>query len=88
MQIRASENGKFIRVFVQDNGVGIAKEAHERIFEIFHKLNKTAEGTGIGLAIVKKAMDRMGGRVGLESTPGNGSTFWLDLKNPTYQDRA
>jgi len=68
-----------VRLFFQDNGIGIEKEEHEKIFEIFQQLNKSYEGTGIGLAIVKKAIARMGGKVGLESQPGQGSTFWLDL---------
>ena len=68
-----------VRLFFQDNGIGIEKEEHEKIFEIFQQLNKSYEGTGIGLAIVKKAIARMGGRVGLESEPGQGSTFWLEL---------
>ena len=83
VKIWAAPQGKFVRLFVQDNGIGIAKESHERIFEIFQQLNKKVEGTGIGLAIVKKAAERMGGAVGLESAPGKGSTFWLDLKNPS-----
>lgn len=68
-----------VRLFFQDNGIGIEKEEHEKIFEIFQQLNKSYEGTGIGLAIVKKAVERMGGNVGLESEPGQGSTFWLEL---------
>ena len=72
----------FVRLYIQDNGIGIPHEAHEKIFEIFQRLSKRYDGTGIGLAIVKKAIERMGGRVGLTSNPSNGSTFWLDLKAP------
>jgi len=72
----------FVRLYIQDNGIGIPHEAHEKIFEIFQRLSKRYDGTGIGLAIVKKAVERMGGRVGLTSNPSNGSTFWLDLKAP------
>ncbi len=68
-----------VRLFFQDNGIGIEKEEYAKIFEIFQQLNKNYEGTGIGLAIVKKAIERMGGSVGLESEPGKGSTFWLEL---------
>jgi len=69
-----------VRVRIQDNGIGIPSEAHEKIFTIFYRFSKKYEGTGIGLAIVKKAAEPMGGAVGLSSAPGKGSTFWLDLK--------
>ncbi len=69
-----------VRLFFQDNGIGIEPESHEKIFGIFQRLNKEYEGTGIGLAIVKKAAERMGGQVGLQSEPGKGSTFWLELQ--------
>jgi signal transduction histidine kinase len=67
---------------VQDNGIGIAPDQHERIFGIFQRINKSAPGTGIGLAIVKKATERMGGRVGVQSAPRKGSTFWIELQEP------
>jgi len=71
-----------LRLYFQDNGVGIPREAHERICAIFQRLSRDHEGTGIGLAIVKKAVERMGGSVGVASEPGKGSTFWLELKPP------
>jgi signal transduction histidine kinase len=67
---------------VQDNGVGIAADQQEKIFAIFQRVDKSYEGTGIGLAIVKKAVERMGGKVGVQSEPGEpgrGSTFWIEL---------
>ncbi len=76
---RQGAGPSFVRVNVQDNGIGIPKESREKVFAIFQRLNKGYEGTGIGLAIVKKAAERMGGRVGVESEPGEGSTFWLEL---------
>ncbi len=69
-----------IRLFVRDNGIGIAPDQHEKIFAIFQRVSKNYDGTGIGLAIAKKAAERMGGSVGLESQLGQGSTFWIDLK--------
>ena len=57
-----------------------AKEAQERVFGIFQRVSQSYEGTGIGLSIVKKAIERMGGRVGVESTEGRGSTFWIEVK--------
>jgi PAS domain S-box-containing protein len=70
-----------VRLFVQDNGIGIPKEAQERMFRMFERFhnNQAYEGTGIGLTIVRKAVERMGGRVGVDSEPGKGSTFWVEL---------
>lgn len=70
-----------IRLWVEDNGIGIASEYHERIFRVFERLHgvETYPGTGIGLAIVRKGMERLGGRVGLESQPHGGSRFWIEL---------
>jgi signal transduction histidine kinase len=76
------DRSQFVRVYIKDNGIGIPHESHEKIFEIFQRLSKRYDGTGIGLAIVKKAVERMGGKVGLTSSPDNGSTFWLELKVP------
>jgi PAS domain S-box-containing protein len=73
--------GRYIRLWVEDNGIGIAPEHRARIFEVFQRLHGMAEypGTGIGLAIVKKGIERLGGTVGVESTPGEGSRFWIEL---------
>lgn len=70
-----------VRLWVADNGIGIDPAAHQRIFELFHRdhPNPDYEGTGIGLAIVRKAAERMQGRVGVESQPGQGSRFWIEL---------
>ena len=73
------EGGQRARIYFQDNGLGIDKDAHESIFGIFQRVSKSYEGTGIGLSIVKKGVERMGGAVGLESEPGKGSKFWLEL---------
>jgi len=69
------------RFWMEDHGIGIAAEYHARIFKVFERLNKTEEypGTGIGLAIVARAMERMGGRAGVESALGQGSRFWIDF---------
>jgi signal transduction histidine kinase len=71
-----------IRVWFKDNGIGIASENHERIFRLFERIHPATEyeGTGIGLTIVRKATERMGAQVGLESEPGKGSNFWIELK--------
>jgi PAS domain S-box-containing protein len=76
-----SEGGKAV-LRVQDNGIGIPPEHIGRVFEPFIRLpNATnAPGTGMGLAIVKKAAERLNGAVGADSTPGKGSCFWLELQ--------
>jgi PAS domain S-box-containing protein len=73
-----------IRLFVEDNGIGIPKEAQERMFGMFERFHdqRIYEGTGIGLTIVRKAVERLGGRVGVESEPCKGSIFWIQLRNP------
>jgi two-component system CheB/CheR fusion protein len=71
----------WVRVWVEDNGIGIAPEYQEQVFRLFLRLHRDAYGgTGVGLAIVQKGVERMGGRVGVESTPGQGSRFWLELR--------
>jgi signal transduction histidine kinase len=71
-----------IRVWIKDNGIGIAPENHERIFRLFERIHapEEYEGTGIGLTIVRKAAERMGAQVGFESELGKGSRFWIQLK--------
>jgi PAS domain S-box-containing protein len=69
------------RIKVRDNGIGVEPEHYERIFRVFERLHSSEAypGTGIGLAIVAKAVERMGGRVGVESKVGHGSEFWIEL---------
>jgi len=65
--------------FVRDNGMGIAPEYQERIFRLFDKLDAQSEGTGVGLALVKRIIEFHGGRIWIESEPGKGSTFFFTL---------
>ncbi len=82
IRIWAEPVDDYFRLCFQDNGIGIASENHGRIFRMFERINPDNEyrGTGIGLTIVRKAAERMGGRVGFESELGKGSKFWVDLK--------
>ena len=67
-----------VRIWFEDHGIGIEKQYQDKIWEMFQQLDKSYEGTGIGLALVRKVVERMGGSVGVESEPGHGSRFWLD----------
>lgn len=73
---RGEEHGMPV-IYVRDNGMGIAPEHHERIFGLFNKLDPQMEGTGVGLAIVKRIVEVHGGRIWLESEPGKGTTFYF-----------
>lgn len=93
VRITCEERGERIRLTISDNGVGIPEEQHGRIFGVFQRLHgPEIPGTGIGLSIVKKAVERMGGTVGLDSKVGVGSNFWIELpraaaeKKPAIKD--
>jgi len=68
-------------LWIEDNGIGIDPQYHHRLFAMFERIHPDLpyEGTGVGLAIVKKAAERMGGGVGVESDGENGSRFWVEL---------
>ncbi|MDB6122569.1 MAG: domain S-box [Pedosphaera sp.] len=86
LNIWSESKAETLRLSIQDNGIGIEPEHHQRVFRVFERLHPPEDypGTGIGLAIVAKSLERMGGRVGLESQPGAGSTFWLELPDAAY----
>jgi signal transduction histidine kinase len=81
IEIAGQDTGAACTLSVRDNGMGFDMKYKDRIFEIFERLNRSEDypGTGIGLAIVKKAIQRMGGRVWAESEPGKGATFYLEM---------
>ena len=81
VRLRAEERpGGYVRIWVEDNGIGVPAEFQDRIFNVFQRLHTTEyAGTGIGLAIVQKGAERMGGRAGVESAPRMGSKFWIEL---------
>jgi len=81
IQIRTEPHGGQVRLWIEDNGIGIDASYHRKIFSMFERVGDLHkyEGTGIGLAIVHRAVQRMGGACGVESAPGEGSRFWVDL---------
>ena len=80
VQIRGEPVDGRVRIWVEDNGVGIPEAMRERIFRIFERGSNVGDSTGIGLAIVRKAVERMGGQTGVISAPGQGSRFWIELQ--------
>ncbi|HKE96134.1 MAG TPA: ATP-binding protein, partial [Povalibacter sp.] len=85
--IRTSDGG--VLLAVTDNGIGFDMQYHDRIFEVFQRLHRDDQypGTGIGLALVRKAVERIGGRVWAESNPGKGATFFVELPKTVVMDR-
>jgi light-regulated signal transduction histidine kinase (bacteriophytochrome) len=82
IKIYASNNNAHWQFSVEDNGIGIDQQYSEKIFVIFKKLHSKArfEGTGIGLSIAKKIVERHGGNIWFESAPGKGTTFYFTLQ--------
>jgi signal transduction histidine kinase len=87
--VRAEPVDEWVRLWVEDNGIGIDLSHQERVFQPFQRLHgvEAYPGTGIGLAIVRRSIERMGGRCGVISKPGVGSRFWIELK-AERQERA
>lgn len=81
IEIKSSATPGSTILTIRDNGIGFDMQFRQRIFEIFQRLQRAEDypGTGVGLAIVYKTMQRMGGRVWVESAPGQGATFFLEL---------
>jgi signal transduction histidine kinase len=94
IRIRAEARGVKVRLLVEDNGIGVDPQFREKLFGVFERLHvgDAYPGTGIGLAIVKRAVERMGGQVGVESLAPRGSAFWFDLpqapEQPARERRA
>ena len=85
IQVRCEERGRTVRLWIEDNGIGIKPQDLEKIFEMFVQLNESQlyGGTGVGLAIVKKGIEMMRGAVGVESAAGTGSKFWVEFIKAT-----
>jgi PAS domain S-box-containing protein len=88
VRVWSEVNDGVCRIWIRDNGIGIPEQAQPRLFGMFQKLDSQYEGTGIGLAIVRKVVERMGGKVGVESEPRNGSRFWVELRPSSANPRA
>jgi signal transduction histidine kinase len=82
VRIRAESRDDRVRIWVEDNGIGIAPRDQARLFRVFERVHAGDKypGTGIGLAIVRRALERMNGSVGLLSEPEHGSRFWIELR--------
>lgn len=89
IRVRAEDRGEFTRLWVEDNGIGIPEGQQERIFRVFERLAEGGDhpGTGIGLAIVRRGMERIGGRCGVEPIPGGGSAFWIEAQQDRRKHR-
>lgn len=81
IRIHHEEREGHVRLWVEDNGIGIPPEQQERIFRAFERLTQSEgrPGTGIGLAIVRRGVERVGGTAGVESSTGEGCRFWIEL---------
>lgn len=82
IELWTERSGPRVRLFVRDNGIGIDPLHHQMVFDIFYQIAPNSQSTGIGLAVVRKAAERMGGVVSLESVVGVGTTFCLELAHP------
>jgi signal transduction histidine kinase len=82
IEIGAREQSGEPAFFVRDNGIGIAPRHQERVFRLFDKLEAGGEGTGVGLALVKRIVELHGGRIWVESDGSKGSTFCFTLPRP------
>jgi PAS domain S-box-containing protein len=80
IEINYVDNNTFHQFAIKDNGIGIEKKYHDKIFQIFHSLNKRGDSTGIGLSIVKKIIDLYEGDIWLESEPNVGTTFYFTIR--------
>jgi signal transduction histidine kinase len=75
ISIYAERRGESVRLWFQDNGIGIAEEFHPRLFHIFQRGSERYPGTGLGLALAKRVVERMDGKIGVETAPDRGSRF-------------
>lgn len=88
--LRSADEGKRVRISVEDNGVGIEKQAKEAIFSLFHRLHQIehVEGTGVGLALCQRIVLNHGGKIWVDSEPGQGATFHFTLAKQPARPKA
>jgi two-component system CheB/CheR fusion protein len=79
IEITTKQEGEFVLLSVRDNGIGMSQKDIQKVFDIYNRVNKNLEGQGIGLYLVKKIVDAVGGKVMVESEPGKGTTFKIFL---------
>jgi signal transduction histidine kinase len=86
IKLSAHQRGDYVIFELEDNGMGIAPEDQNRLFEMFgrirNKRTRDIQGLGLGLSIVQRIVGKLGGEVGVRSMPGVGSTFWFSLPSP------
>lgn len=90
VRIHAERWGGRVRLWFDDNGIGVDPQYRKKIFNVFERLHgqEHFSGTGIGLAIVKKGVERLGGQAGVESNPAGGSRFWVELQQAEERNRG
>lgn len=91
VRIRAEKRDERVRLWVEDNGIGVPEGQEERIFRVFERLAESGDrpGTGIGLAVVRRRMERIGGECGVEPSPAEeGSAFWIEMDEERRADRS
>ncbi|MGV3771706.1 MAG: PAS domain S-box protein, partial [Verrucomicrobiales bacterium] len=79
VKVWAEERDAKVRFWVEDNGIGIPLDQQKKVFTMFQRMTSEFEGTGVGLALVRKVVEKMRGKVGFESEEGKGSRFWVEL---------
>ena len=81
MEIKVTVSESEAEILVKDNGIGIAEENQEKVFNMFYRVSNKSVGSGLGLYIVKEAVEKLRGEIGLRSEPGKGSEFNVRLPN-------
>ncbi|MEO8145999.1 MAG: HAMP domain-containing sensor histidine kinase [Bacteroidia bacterium] len=81
VKIKVDTSDKEVNIIINDNGIGISNELHEKIFEMFYRVTENSVGSGLGLYLVKETVDKLQGEISVESKPGLGTKFSLNIPN-------